>query len=448
MRITLIGGGGSRTPLLYHGLLHRVQHLPQVELILHDNSPRRLEGVEKVLSGIDEELQTGISRATTTDLDRALDGADFVLTAIRVGGFEARRLDESIPLSHGVVGQETVGPGGFALAARNIPALIAVGHRMRELCPKAWMINLTNPAGMATQALAPLLDGRVVGVCDSPLALAGGVADALGVDISKLHLEYAGLNHLGWLTGAWLDGRDLLPELMESPELKRIEEARLMGLDEVRALGALPNEYVYFYERTRAALQNIRNGGVPRGEFLDGQQRSLSARLDAAETPSEALDVYRESLRVRNDTYMAVESGSARVPTDDVFASAGGYHEMALSVVEAIGLDHPQLLAVNTVNRGALPFLSDEDVVEVSAVIRGAGVFPLAARVPEERRGLIERVKGFEKASLTALAHRSISIARDAVARHPLVPSGEVAGTIVDEYVLTMPEVAAQLGEA
>lgn len=445
MKLAVVGGGGSRTPLLYHGLQQRARDLPALEIVLHDTDAGRLQRVEKVLRGIDEESNTRLTRTTTTDLDDALTGAVFVVTAIRAGGFEARLLDETIPLTHGIVGQETVGPGGFALAARNIPALVAIGRRMAKLCPDAWLINLSNPAGMATQALAPLLGGRVVGVCDSPLALGRGVAAALGVDVSELHLEYGGLNHLGWLTGAWLGGRDLLADLLSSPALTSVEEVRLVGRDAVADIGAIPNEYLYFYERTGAAVENIRQGGVPRGQFLNGQQRLLSERIDAAATPAEALDVYRRGLQVRSDTYMAIEAGIERTQTGDAFASAGGYHEVALSALEAIALDKPAVLIVNTTNRGALSFLADDDVVEVTSVVRRAGVFPLSARVPGARRELIKRVKDFERAALDALGRGSIA-AVDALACNPLVPSRELAAAIVDEYVGAMPAVASGLG--
>jgi 6-phospho-beta-glucosidase len=274
------------------------------------------------------------------------------------------------------------------------------------------------------------------------------VAAALDVDLAQLHLEYAGLNHLGWLTGVWLDGHDVLPQLLAGPGLQRVEEAVMFGCDEVRALGAIPNEYLYFYERAPAAVRNIRNGGAPRGEFLDGQDRSLSRRIDAATDPAGALAVYRSSLQVRNDTYMAVEARIERAPIEDVFASAGGYHEVALSVVEAIGLDRVRVLIVNTPNRGVLPFLEADDVIEVTSVVRRAGVFPLVARVPSERRGLIKSVKSFERSTLAALARGSIAEARNALALHPLVPSRDVAAAIFDEYASAMPAVAAGFGAA
>lgn len=447
MKITLIGGGGSRTPVLYHGLIGRQGPLGVHELVLHDRDEPALRRVSKVLMGIDES-GGGVRHRTTTNLDDALEGAAFVLSAIRVGGFEARGLDESIPLEHGVVGQETVGPGGFALALRHVPALQSLASAMRTRCPQAWLINLTNPAGMVTQAVGPMLDGRVVGVCDSPLALGRRVAEVLGTDVRRLHLGYGGLNHLGWLSAVWDDGRDVLPALLESPEASRIEEVRLFGAGAIHASGGIPNEYVYFYKRADRAFGNIARGGSSRGQFLLAEQRALAADLEAAATPRDALEVYRRSLQVRTDTYMKVEAELARAGTDDVFASAGGYHEMALSVVEAIGRDRPAVLIVNTRNGGALDFLPPDDVVEVPAVVRRAGVFPLDATVPTADQSLVEQVKEYERATLAAIESRSVDAGVAALASNPLVPDARVAAAIMKDYLRKIPALATALGAA
>lgn len=462
--IALIGGGGSRVPVLYEGLRARANRLGRVTLRLFDVDPAALGRVTKVLRGMDESAEQARAMASTTvrasepvggdppdvvvttELAEALDGADFVLTAIRVGGFEGRRLDEAIPLSHGVLGQETVGPGGFALAVRNVPALRRVADAMRSHCPDAWMINLTNPAGLVTQALVPLLGNRVIGVCDSPLSLGQQIAGVLAVDPATLHLDYGGLNHLGWLSGVWLDGTDVLPELLASDGAQAIEEVKLFGAEAVRRLGAVPNEYVYFYEQTPKAIANITRTDGSRGAFLLGQQRALASMITAAASPREALAAYLAGLKARQDTYMAVEAHVDRQPATDVLASVGSYHEMALSVVEAVTADRGDVLIVNTPNRGALPFLADADVVEVPAVVRAAGVFPLAARVPPSKHGLVEQVKAFERATLDALENASVDAAAKALAAHPVVPSEEVAARIVREYQHRMPAFATAFG--
>lgn len=445
MKVALIGGGGSRTPLLYHGLLQRAHSLPGIELVLHDTSDRWLRRVRKVLRGIEEERSDRVPTATTTDLDDALDGADFVLTAIRVGGFDARRWDEDVPHAHGVVGQETVGPGGFGLALRNVPALQTIAAAMHRRCPRAWLVNLTNPAGMATEALRAQLGDRVVGVCDSPTALTRRVARALGLPPGAAHFDYGGINHLGWLTGVWHHGHDLLPGFLASEQVAKIEEVRLVGVERVRAVGAIPNEYLYFYERTNDARANVSRNNS-RGAFLAGRRRALADAIDSAPTPTDALNAYAAHLKQRQDTYMTVESGLRRAPTADVFTDASGYHEMALSVIEAIACDRPTVLIVNTGNRGALRFLPDDAVVEVPAVVRTAGVFALASHVPASQQRLVERVKTFDAATLRAIELGSRGAALEALAGHPLVGSRDVAAAIMTSYAEHVPAVRALLG--
>ena len=436
MRIALIGGGGSRTPVVYRGLIDRAKRLGDVTLVLHDVDARALARVERIIAGIDDELGGGLPVVTTTDLDMAVEGADFVLTAIREGGFASRCVDEAVPLAHGVLGQETVGPGGFALAVRNIPALQRIAGTIRDRAPQAWMINMSNPAGMATQALAPLLDGRVVGVCDSPRALTREIATTAGLDIDRLHIEYAGLNHLGWVNAAWYDGRDVLPALLDDTTLEQIEEARLLGLDVVRAQRALPNEYVYFYEHTETAVRNVLAQDEHRGAFLQRQSADLAAQLDAAETPAEVLRRYRAALAERNDTYMSVEAQLERDNAGvDVFTAVGGYHEMALSVAEAIWTDEPQVLIVNTANRGTLAHLEDDDAVEVPAVVRAAGVFPLASRLSLAQQDLVSGVKEYERLVLDAIGSASRQAALTALSAHPLLPDTQTAERILSDYL-------------
>lgn len=450
MRIALVGGGGSRTPVLYRGLVGRAASLGDVELVLHDQSAPRLERIVKVLAGMTAAGGVDVPFTTTTVLDEALTGADFVLTAVRAGGFEARRLDEEIAIRHGLVGQETVGPGGFALALRNVPALVAVADAVKRCCPDAWVVNLTNPAGIVTRSLIDRLGPRVVGVCDSPTALGRGVIAALGLDAAEAtsaHLEYAGLNHLGWLSAVWLQGQDLLPRLLTGERVAEVEEVRLAGVDQVRELGAIPNEYVYFYERTAEAVANLARHDGARGAFLLAEQRDLARRLDAATDPGAALAAYEASLARRHDSYMALEAGLDRAPSTDAFAATGGYHEMALSVVEAVACERPAVLIVNTANRGALDFLDRDDVVEVPAVVGPAGVFPLASDVPASKQPLVRQVRDFERETLAAIASGSRESALAALRRHPLVP-GEVAPHILDGYTRSIEGVGRAIGVA
>lgn len=243
MKLALVGGGGFRTPAMYGALVEAAGELPIDELVLHDTDGGRLERIQLVLRGVEAELGGSLPLGTTSDLDDALEGADFVFCAVRVGGLEGRVVDETVPLELGLLGQETVGAGGIAYALRTLPVMRGIAERVAERSPGAWFVNYTNPAGLITEALADVLGERVVGICDSPAALTSGVARALGRDAAELRFDYGGLNHLGWLKAVHDGNRNLLPGLLaDDDRLGAFEEGRIFGPDLLRALGRVPSE--------------------------------------------------------------------------------------------------------------------------------------------------------------------------------------------------------------
>jgi 6-phospho-beta-glucosidase len=197
MKLTVVGGGGFRMPMVYGALLARRDRLPFDDVVLYDVDAGRLERIGAVLQGLAAEHGAAVPFTTTTDLDEAIEGADFVFSAIRVGRLEGRVVDESVPLALEVLGQETTGPGGICFALRTIPAVMEIAHAIAEKAPGAWLINFTNPAGMVTEAAQRVLGDRVVGICDSPAGLCRRVAKALGEDPARMWFDYFGLNHLG-----------------------------------------------------------------------------------------------------------------------------------------------------------------------------------------------------------------------------------------------------------
>ena len=293
MKLVILGGGGFRVPLVHGALLRDTADRRVTEVVLHDTDHARLDVMRMVLSAQAADAGGPVAPPTvtaTTDLDTALAGADFVFSAMRVGGLEGRTADERIALDLGLLGQETTGPGGVGYGLRTVPVALDVARRIRRLAPEAWVINFTNPAGLVTQAMQSVLGDRVVGICDSPLGLAKRAAGALGHDLDDLEIDYAGLNHLGWLTGLRRDGRDVLPDLLaDETALAAIEEGHLFGTDWLRTLGALPNEYLYYYYFTRDAIAQITERpadarGVPRrpaGRLLLGRGRLARRRLAA-----------------------------------------------------------------------------------------------------------------------------------------------------------------------
>ncbi|WP_030443249.1 6-phospho-beta-glucosidase [Actinoplanes subtropicus] len=428
-RLTILGGGGFRVPLVHGQLLGPGSPISSV--VLHDVSAARLAAISRVLAA---QAGGGVAPEVlvTTDLTEALTGADFVFSAIRVHGLAGRVIDERVALNEGVLGQETVGAGGIAYGLRTLPVADAIARRIALVAPRAWVINFTNPAGLVTEAMAAHLGERVIGICDSPSGLGRRVLRALGVSSGRL--DYAGLNHLGWLSGVHANGVDLLPRLLASDEgLSSFEEGRLFGAEKLRALGAVPNEYLHYYYETPSLVRAELSAAETRGEFLLRQQDECYAELARATDP---LATWTGTLRQRDATYMALEGLGER---DD--AEGGGYETVALELMTAIATDTPAELILNVRNRGTIAFLDDDAVVEVPCRVDGSGAHPYpGATIPAHGVDLVRRVKAVERGMLEAASTGSRAVAVRAMACHPLVDSVPIARRLVAEYQRQLPE--------
>ena len=210
-KLAILGGGGFRVPMVYQALLADTGPLREIEVVLQDSDPQRLTVMESVLARLAARSPDAPRVTAAADLDAALEGADFVFSAIRVGGLAGREHDERIALDLGVLGQETTGPGGIAFGLRTIPVALHIAERVRQPCPGAYVINFTNPAGMITEAMQRVLGERVIGICDTPSGLGRRITAALGLDPAGTRLDYVGLNHLGWLRGSSPAGRTGYP---------------------------------------------------------------------------------------------------------------------------------------------------------------------------------------------------------------------------------------------
>ena len=440
MKLTIIGGGGFRVPLVYGALLDKAPRLGLEEVVLHDVDAFRLGRIGRVLEGLAAERGAHLPFRATTELDDALEGADYVFCAIRVGQLEGRVIDESVPLGLGVLGQETTGPGGICYALRTIPAMVSLAQAVSERAPRAWLINFTNPAGMVTEAVRQVLGNQVVGVCDSPSGLCRRVAAAVGRDPRDLWFDYYGLNHLGWLGGVRDEREDLLPALLEDDaRLATFEEGRLFGGEWLRAIGAIPNEYLYYFYYASDTVNAIRESPHSRGAFLLEQQRAFYA--GNGESPGDALGAWRDTRHDRERTYMAEARSAAGDASDHEGDDNGGYEGEAMAVVEAMALNTRQVLILNTANRTSLPFLDAHAVVEVPSVVGRGGPVPLSVgEVPMHARALIEQMKDVERTTIDAALTGSRALAVKALALHPLVPSVRVAREIFDGYRARLPQ--------
>ncbi|MCX3064320.1 6-phospho-beta-glucosidase [Streptomyces beihaiensis] len=438
MRLTILGGGGFRVPLVYGALLADHAAGRVTEVTLHDVDTNRLKAVTGVLAELATDVPDAPAVHATTDLDTALRGADFVFSAIRVGGLEGRAADERVALAEGVLGQETVGAGGIAYGLRTVPVAVGIARRVKELAPDAWVINFTNPAGLVTEAMSRHLGDRVIGICDSPVGLARRVARVLGADPADAWPDYAGLNHLGWLRGLYVNGRDELPRLLaDEALLGSFEEGRLFGADWLRSLGAIPNEYLHYYYFDRETVRAYREAERTRGAFLAEQQTAFYAE------PSRA--AWDRTRAEREATYMALSreaSGAGERDAADLEES-GGYEKVALALMRAIARDERTTLVLDVRNRGALSPLDDAAVVELPCLVDANGAHPVAAApLPDDATGLVLSVKAVEREVLKAAGTGSRAAAVKAFALHPLVDSVTVARRLLDAYTAVHPGLA------
>lgn len=448
MKLAVLGGGGFRVPYVYQALLHDPGSPRIEEVWLHDSDLGRLETMAAVLAALADGAEAAPRVFAGTDLDKALEGADFVFSAIRVGGLAGRVCDERVALDLNVLGQETTGPGGIAYGLRTIPVMLDIAHRVRALAPDAYVINFTNPAGMITEAMQGVLGDRVLGVCDTPSGLGARLAAALGLDPGRVQLDYVGLNHLGWMRRVLHDGVDVLPGALADDELLgSLEEGVVFGREWLRDLGVIPNEYLYYYYFNRDAVRATLDAPQTRGEFLLDQQRSFYERIAAA-SGGAAMELWRETVASRSASYMAEMKGARTgEPVDghtEIDPVDEGYARVAVSVMAAISRNEPATMILNVRNGSTVTALPADAVVEVPVTVDANGVHPLVLDQPDlHQAGLMQQVKAVERLTVQAAATGSRTDAVKAFALHPLVDSVPIGRRLLDGYIDRIPEVAA-----
>jgi len=452
MKLTILGGGGVRMPGFVRAVLStRAGSFDQICLLEPDQLRRDTIGRLAV------ELASALGHpglvAVTPDPAEALTGADFVFSAIRAGGDKGRVIDEQAALRRGLVGQETVGPGGFAMALRTIPVVLSYCELLRECAPDATLINFTNPVGLITQAIADHGGGiRVVGVCDTP----GGTIEHLGrfLDVGQQRLQagYAGLNHLGWVTSLLVGADERIGELLARFDELQRSDRRFAALDPamIRRVGALPTEYVYYFYDPLRYVREVTAAGSSRGEdvlLLNTELLEALAKAFADGDVQDAWAAYSRLLGVRRDTYMRTDmegtSGQAEARTRRSAqpeagldtAAIGGYEGLALRVIDGLTGAAPADCIVNVRSEGTVAGLGADDVAETWASVSPAGLVPRPSpALPRSALGLVLQVKEYERAAVQAAVSGDAELAAVALALHPLVPGITAARELVAEY--------------
>jgi 6-phospho-beta-glucosidase len=443
LKITLLGGAGVRVPLVVTGLLRAYRDLRVDELALWDVNPQRQRVIARLCETMVERAGVPLRIRPAPSADAAIADADFIIASIRVGGAAARIADERIALAHGVLGQETVGAGGWAMALRSIPATLEFVRLQERLAPRSWLLNFTNPVGIVLQALVAAGARRVIGICDTPRELFENAAAQLGIDFNAAFFDYFGLNHLGWVRQILLNNEDHLPRLLAQPEkVAHLYHVPLFDPQELAELRLLPTEYVYFYLHPEAALARLRQAGTTRGESVAAQEQELMSTLAASDADAAAmLRLYEDYLARRNATYFRLETGSAPSAQEleqarrDLYSKAAGYDRIAVDVMRAIRGNTAATFPLDVMNNGALSDLDAADAVELPCVVDAAGARPLpAGAVPESVRPLLLQVKEYERLTAQAALSGSLTQAIEGLARNPLVSNRATAEALAREY--------------
>jgi 6-phospho-beta-glucosidase len=448
MKLTLIGGGGVRAPLFVTSTLKRAERIHLDELCLMDIDADKLAVIGRLCQLVAQRMGSPVRITTTTDPRAAVDGANYIVTSIRVGGDQGRVIDERVALRHGVLGQETTGPGGFAMALRSIPAILGYARLIEELSPGAWMFNFTNPAGLVAQALHDAGYARAVGICDGANVAQHAAAHWLKVDPHEAVAEVYGLNHLSWTRRVWVGGRDVLPDLLQSAEFLTTSELRVFEPSLVQRMGVWLNEYLFYYYYAERAVAAIQGDERTRGEEILMLNQTLLddlRRIDIERNPEQALKVYFAYNERRGATYMHYarpdapdmdDADQRDFVSEQTDEEGEGYAGVALDIIEAFESRQAVHMALNVPNRGAIACMRPDDVVEVSCIVDQHGIYPQpVGNVPEDQELLMRAVKHYERLTVEAIRQRRCSIAEAALMAHPLVVSYSRAQSLAAEYL-------------
>jgi 6-phospho-beta-glucosidase len=408
LKIAVIGGGSTYTPELVSGLSRERDRIDVTELVLQDIDPERREIVGGLAQRMLDGQGYGGRLEITDDLDRAVDGADFVLIQIRVGGQEARLSDETVPLACGCIGQETTGAGGLGKALRTVPVVLGIADRVRErAADDAWIVDFTNPVGIVTRSLLDH-EHQAVGLCNVAIGFQRSFARMLGVEPARVQVDQVGLNHLSWVRYVRLDGEDVLADLMSTHGDEIAQQSGLSRrlLDE---LGVIPSYYLHYFYTHDAVL----------AEQLDGIPRATTV----AEIEGKLLEMYRDPNLVEKPPLLEKRGGAF-------------YSEAAIGLVGALAADSGEAHVVDVRNNGTVEGLADDDVIEVLAEVGAGGAKPLPqAPVAPELLGLMQHVTAYEQLAAQAAVSGDPAVARKALLTHPLIGQHPLSEDLVDRLL-------------
>lgn len=410
MRICVVGGGSSYTPELIEGFIQYQSEVPAKTLVLMDIDRSRLDVISDFAQRMISAAGADIEILKTTNLSQAIEGSDFVINQIRVGGMAARILDEKIPLRFNIIGQETTGPGGFSKALRTIPVVINIARKIELLAPNAFLINFTNPSGLITEAIFNNSSVAVIGLCNLPIGAEMRFAELLGVKRDKIKLDWVGLNHLNWIRGIKVAGQDKWQEVFEievNSARHEKEDGWNFSTEILELLGMIPCGYLNYYYDHDQILHRQKDSLKSRGEEVIEIEKEL---FELYKNPS--LDQKPHMLEKRGGAY---------------------YSKAAVSLISAIVNNKKESHIVNVRNNDSISFLSSDAVIETPCIIDKNGATPRKLNsIPIEIKGLIQSVKSYEQLTIMAAVGGDRQKAIQALMTHPLVLNYNKARGLVE----------------
>jgi len=417
LKIAVIGGGSSYTPEIVEGFIKRYDEMPIRELWLVDieAGKHKLEIVGELAKRMVKQAGLPMEVHLTLNRREAIAGADFVTTQMRVGLLEARKRDEHIPISHGVIGQETTGPGGMFKALRTVPVILDICKDIEELAPDAWLFNFTNPAGIVTEAAQKYSKVKTVGLCNSPINFYKFLAKEYGVTERDVLPEFVGINHLHWVTAAYVNGEDKLPELIGKGREYTASNVTAFDWDAdfLSSLGAIPTYYLRYFYMTDKMLEDMKASLEKNGTRAD-----VVSRVEA-----ELFELYKD-VNLKEKPKQLEQRGGAY------------YSEAAVNLMYSLYTDRRDIQTLNVRNGNIIDFLPEDASIEVNCVVTAQGPIPIPLQnVPAHVTGLLHAVKTYESLTIEAAISGDKGIALQALVHHPLVPSVSVAKTLLEEML-------------
>lgn len=414
VKIAYVGGGSTRAAGTVAGFIGQAGNFAGSEIVLIDLDPDRLELIRRLAERLASARGADLRITATTDRRAGLADCDAILTSYRPGGFEARVLDEKIPLRHGVIGQETQGPGGFFMALRSVAVMQGILADAEAVCPGVRIFNYTNPVNLVAQAVADHSEIPIVSLCEGPIEYPRMLAEAAGLDPDRLDVASVGVNHNSWSVRHRYDGEDLIPLLRSAWDDKQhdpeLDGERRRALRLAAAMGAVPSFYFQYYYFEPEVLAELSAKPTTRAEDIMGW-----------------VPGYWEHY---------TEQAASDEPVLDPGRSRGGIDELELAIdcMDAVFNDTGATLPVNVPNQGTVPGFPDSLVVETLGRCDASGIQPLPMPgLPAHLRGLVEALAEYQQAAADAAWSGGPLDAVRALAAHPLVRSLDVAEQLYAE---------------